>query len=211
MWIDSVNSAILSESLDYSLSNKKRMAESKNNIITHGLSGKVGDLIVFRNRNGKTFVSGKPRPSTGEPTEAEKEHQKFFQQAVIYAKSALANPATKQAYKDAAAGGESAYNVAVADFMNAPDIDTIDLGKYTGKVGDIIVVTVTDDFKVAEVSVTILNEDGSEVEHGLAQSAAGGLQWLYTATAANSSLSGDKIIIEVSDLPGHITEKQETL
>jgi len=29
------------------------MAESKNNVITHGLSGKLGDLIVFRNWNGK--------------------------------------------------------------------------------------------------------------------------------------------------------------
>ncbi|SDF09761.1 hypothetical protein SAMN05421825_1031 [Epilithonimonas hungarica] len=33
------------------------MAESKNNIITHGLSGKVGDLIVFRQRSGDTIVS----------------------------------------------------------------------------------------------------------------------------------------------------------
>ena len=36
------------------------MVESKNNVITYGLSGKVGDLIVFRNRGGKTFVSSKP-------------------------------------------------------------------------------------------------------------------------------------------------------
>jgi hypothetical protein len=28
------------------------MAQSKNNTIAHGLSGKVGDLIVFRNVNG---------------------------------------------------------------------------------------------------------------------------------------------------------------
>ena len=29
------------------------MAESKNNIVTHGLSGKGGDLLVFSQRNGK--------------------------------------------------------------------------------------------------------------------------------------------------------------
>jgi len=44
------------------------MAESKNNIITHGLSGKVGDLIVFSQRNGKTFVSKAPRKKTKEDT-----------------------------------------------------------------------------------------------------------------------------------------------
>lgn len=187
------------------------MAQSKNNIITHGLSGKVGDLIVFRNRNGKTYVASKPKERTGEPSVAQKEHHKFFQQAVIYAKSALTNPDTKQAYKDAADQGESAYNVAVADFMNAPDIEKIDLSKYTGKVGDTITITVTDDFMVQEVSVAILNANGTEVEHGLAQSLVGGLQWLYTTVAPNSSLEGDKIIISASDLPGHITEKQETL
>ena len=42
------------------------MAESKNNVITHGLSGKVGDLIVFRSRFGRTFVSSKPKERTGE-------------------------------------------------------------------------------------------------------------------------------------------------
>ena len=187
------------------------MAESKNNIITHGLSGKVGDLIVFRNRNGKTVVANTPKERTGELSAAQKGQQKRFQQATIYAKSALANPETKQAYKDAADEGESAYNVAVADFMHAPDIEEIDLSKYTGKVGSTITITVTDDFKVAEVSVTILNEDGTEVEHGLAQSALGGLDWLYTATADNNMLTSDKIIIRASDLPGHITEKEQAL
>jgi hypothetical protein len=123
----------------------------------------------------------------------------------------VADPDTKAAYKAAAVEGEGPYNVAVADFMHAPDIEEIDLSKYTGKVGDVISVTVTDDFKVAEVSVSILNKNGTEVEHGFAQSALGGLNWLYTATADNSSLTGDKIIIRASDLPGHTTEKEQAL
>ncbi|MCE5332463.1 MAG: hypothetical protein LLF95_10060 [Bacteroidales bacterium] len=187
------------------------MAESKNNIITHGLSGKVGDLIVFRVRNGKTIVSSKPRPRTSEPTEAQKQQSRRFQEAVIYAKSVVADSATKEAYRNAAGKGVSAYNVAVADFMNAPGIDEIDLSKYTGKNGDTIAATITDDFMVSEVSVAILNADGTEVEHGLAQLAPNGLQWIYTATTDNTSLEGDKIIIRASDLPGHITSKEENI
>ncbi|MGB4415636.1 MAG: hypothetical protein WBI53_12245 [Paludibacter sp.] len=187
------------------------MAQSKNNIVTHGLSGKMGDLIVFRNRAGKIIVASTPREHTGEPTEAQKHQRKRFQEATIYAKIALANPETKEAYKEAADEGESAYNVAVADFMHAPDIDEIDLSQYAGKVGDTITVTVTDDFKVAEVSVTILNADGTEVEQGLAQSALGGLQWLYTATAVNNSLEGDKIIIRASDLPHNKAEEERII
>ena len=37
------------------------MAQSKNNVITHGLTGLVGDMLVFRNRGGKTFVSSNPK------------------------------------------------------------------------------------------------------------------------------------------------------
>ena len=65
------------------------MAESKNNIITHGLSGKVGNLIVFRSRLGKNFVSSKPKMQTGEPSEAQIARRKMFQQAVIYARAAI--------------------------------------------------------------------------------------------------------------------------
>jgi len=103
---------------------------------------------------------------------------------------ALTSLETKKAYKDAANKGETACNVAVADFMNAPGIDEIDLCKYTGKVGDTI--TITDGFI-----------------RGLAQSATRGLQCL--STAANNSLASDKIIIRASDTPGHTTEKEQAL
>ncbi len=40
------------------------MAKVGNNIVTTGLSGKLGNLIVFRNRGGKTIVSKTPRSRT---------------------------------------------------------------------------------------------------------------------------------------------------
>jgi len=49
------------------------MAQSKNNIITHGLSGKVGDLIVFRSWNGKTIVASKPTARTSDLTRTQKQ------------------------------------------------------------------------------------------------------------------------------------------
>jgi hypothetical protein len=33
------------------------MAKSKNNLVTHGLSGKIGDMLVFRQVGGETIVS----------------------------------------------------------------------------------------------------------------------------------------------------------
>ncbi|HEY5508168.1 MAG TPA: hypothetical protein VIK29_05800, partial [Paludibacter sp.] len=77
--------------------------------------------------------------------------------------------------------------------------------------GDKIKVRATDDFKVKEVAVGIFNEDGSEVEHGLAELSANGIDWIYTATAINDSLTGDKIVVQASDLPGHTTLGEKVL
>lgn len=187
------------------------MAESKNNVITYGLSGKVGDLIVFRNRGGKTFVSSKPKERTGEPSESQKHHQERFQEAIFYAKAAIADPTSKTAYEEAVSGGQTAYNVAVADFFHAPDIKSVDLSKYEGNEGNTIVVRVTDDFKVTGVAVSIYNADGSEVESGQAVQAANGIDWIYTATVGNESLEGDRIVIRAYDLPGNATQAKKNL
>ena len=188
------------------------MAESKNNIITHGLSGKVGDLIVFRNKGGKTFVSSAPRKSTGEPSNAQKVHRKQFQEASVYGKTVLLTSDTKEGYETVAKKkGLSAYNVAVADFLKAPNIVEINLSRYTGVVGDIITIVVTDNFKVETVTVNIDNVDGSEVESGAALPDASGMIWTYTAKVANVSLSGDKITVRAYDMPGNVTEEEKGL
>ena len=187
------------------------MAESKNNIITHGLSGKVGDLIVFSQRNGKTIVSKAPKDKTGEDSQKQKDQQQKFQRAVLYAKAVLNDPEQKELYEADAdqAHGVSTYNVAVADLLNAPKIEKIDLSAYTGKKGDIIKITATDDFKVASVTVRIENADGILVEEGSALDS--GFEWLYTAVSNNEDLSGDKITIKATDNPANLTEKSQTL
>ena len=189
------------------------MAESKNNIITHGLSGKVGDIIVFSQRGGKTIVSKAPKQRKGEPSEKQKAHTQKFQQAVIYGKSALADPTLKAIYESGANTDKSisAYNVAVADMLSAPKIEEINLSTYNGEIGDTITVRVTDDFQVVAVSISIENADGTLVEKGNALPAPNGLDWIYTATAKNSDLSGDKITILASDTPDNMSEKMHTL
>lgn len=187
------------------------MAESKNNIITHGLSGKVGDLIVFSQRNGKTIVSRAPKDKTGEDSQKQKDHKRKFQRAILYAKVVMNDPDTKEEYEAHAdrSKGITGHNVAVADFLNAPDIDSIDLSAYTGKVGDTIKIIVLDDFGVKAVTVTIENADGSLVEEGFAVDSGG--EWIYTATVNNADISGDKITVTATDNPANLAEKSQTL
>jgi hypothetical protein len=187
------------------------MAKSKNNVITHGLSGKIGDMLVFSQRAGKTIVGKLPDRSHTQSSSKQQSITKKFQEAVIYAKAAIKDPATKAAYDAVTTEGQSAYNVAIADLFNAPDIESIDLSGYTGKPGETIQIVATDDFMVKEVSVAIYNPDGSLVENGLAVADATHNHFIYTTTAINADLNGDKIVIKASDLPGNLTEKQEIL
>jgi hypothetical protein len=184
------------------------MAESKNNVLTHGLSGKVGGIMVFRQIRGKTFVSTVPEKSD-EVSEKQKVQRRRFRNATIYGKSALEIPECKEIYEAAAAKkGRTPFIAAVADFLNAPEIELIDLSDYAGQQGDIIKIEAYDDTLVKEVHVSIINADGSTVEEGQAVPDASGNVWTYTAQQNNDDLGGNKIVVSVSDLPGNVTTEE---
>jgi hypothetical protein len=182
------------------------MAKQERNVVTHGLSGKVGDLLIFRQRAGKTVVAKVPAVNH-KVTGAQLAHRRKFQRAVLYAGHVASDPVQSEAYAGKTKPGQTFRNLAVADYLHAPDIEEIDLSGYHGNPGDVIRIEVTDDFAVKEVKVVIINPDGSLVEEGFAQPAATGYEWTYTATATNSDLSGDRIEVFASDTPGNITEK----
>ena len=105
--------------------------------------------------------------------------------------------------------GQSPFNVAVADFLHPPEIQQIDLSAYKGAPGESISITATDDVMVKTVGVLIANEDGTLVEKGSAvRSSTNPNQWMYTATA-NAPAPSVKIVVDVADLAGQVTEQTE--
>lgn len=189
------------------------MARVVKNIITQGLSGMLGDQVVFsQRRKGQTFISVAPQSPSGPVTPAQQAHRTKFQQAIFYARNAAQDPATKALYADKAKAEElTVFNVIVADFMKAPDIHSLDLTDYTGQVGDPIRIVVEDDFAVERVRVKIENGDGTLVEEGEAAPQANPAEWLYTATANNASLVSDKLTVTVNDRPGNVDTEVRTL
>ncbi len=185
------------------------MARSKNNIVTHGLSGRI-DELVFRQRFGQTVVTRNPRVSR-EPTDAQLSLRSRFRQAAAYAKAAVSDASTKRFYGSMAREGQSAYNVALADFFNTPEIGEIDTSAYNGSIGSRITVPVTDGGKVVSVKVTIHKGDGTLVEEGDALLQSNGLYWMFIARALNNSLSGSIISVSATDLPNHSSLKQITI
>ena len=61
------------------------------------------------------------------------------------------------------ARGLSKYNVALADFLHPPEIQSIDVSSYQGKAGEIIVITAVDDVQHAghgfEADVVLIRRD----------------------------------------------------
>ncbi|MDR2121337.1 MAG: hypothetical protein LBP64_10775, partial [Tannerella sp.] len=184
--------------------------KQKGNVVTHGLSGQIGGMLVFRQRAGRTIVSKMPEMGK-EATEAQLANRRKFQRATLYSTGVMSDPKLAEAYASKAKPGQSARNVAVADFFHAPDIETIDVTDYRGLPGDVIRIEVTDDFMVKEVKVEIYRSDGALVEEGYAVQEPVGYEWKYVAKVENLTQEGERIEVFASDLPGNISEKTKEL
>jgi hypothetical protein len=187
------------------------MAESKDNIITFGLSGLIGRLLVFRTREGRTFVSKRPKATTIPPTADQILVRERFSDAITYAKAAITDPATREMYAHFAKPLQSAFNVAMANFSSIPEVQLINVEAYTGSIGSKITVKATDDCKVDRVRVVIKTGAGVIVEQGNAVAQPNGLDWAYTATTLNASLPGCVVTATVYNLPGNNSNSNKTL
>ena len=118
----------------------------------------------------------------------------------------MESPETLARYKAATTKGSTPFNVAVADFLNAPDIVRV---YPSGYVGDKILVDATDDFAVTSVTVKIVNENGT-VEEGTPSTAS--------ATGESTPPRGRtttprhaKSSSRPTDMPGNVTESESSL
>ncbi|MBN1429383.1 MAG: hypothetical protein JXB07_13505 [Anaerolineae bacterium] len=177
------------------------MAKVEQNIVIQGISGMLGGQVVFkRTKSGRTYISTRPTYPDGRVfSEAQKKHQGSFRDAVAYAKSAAK---TEPIYTEMAKGEyHSAYNAAVADWFNPPEVAEIDLSGWAGQAGEPIRVKALDNIKVAQVVVLIVNEEGVVIEQGKAEQ-IDELWWIYRTTQAASGPA--KVIAVAQDLPGNI-------
>ena len=152
------------------------MAKVKNNIFIRGLSGSLGDQFVVRGtKGGETVVAAKPTFSGERAFNAQQlAHQDAFRMAIAYAKSAK----TQEVYVNKAEGtNKSAYNFAVADWFNHPEVLSLDVAGWTGHAGETIRAQAQDDTYVANVQVVIRDVNGNILEIGNA-SRAEGLWWV---------------------------------
>jgi hypothetical protein len=94
--------------------------------------------------------------------------------------------------------------------MHLPRVTGIDLNAYTGAPGHTITITAEDDHLVADIQVSIYNRAGNILEQGPAELHSNGVDWIYTTQQSNGQPRGNRLVVQVSDLPGNtITQEQE--
>jgi predicted HTH transcriptional regulator len=91
------------------------MGEVKHNIITIGISGKLGKDLVSKIINGKTFHTKYPDRSQVKYTQEQLKIKMIFRDAAKFAADIVNDPVKKAAYKKKK--GYTVYHTALADYM----------------------------------------------------------------------------------------------
>ena len=183
------------------------MAKVKLNPVLQRLRGKVGDL-VFKRYNDGVILASKPELTDNPPTAGQVAQRRQFKLATLYGRTVLADPVQKTVYEATAkAKGIPVFALAVGDFLNAPTVDEIDLSGYTGKAGETIRITASDDFAVMGVVVSINDAGGKVLENGPAAAQNGA--WSYTTTTSLTAGQPVSIVVTATDRPGHTGTKTQ--
>ncbi len=180
------------------------MAKSIENFVMQGASGKVGKMLVFRQRADQTIIAKRPKKNNKPATEAQLEFRDRFTEASLYAKSAISNPVLKGEYQAKAKPGQSAYNVAFADYLKAPQLRKVMADSYNGQLGDTVAFRIIDNFKLQSVTIRIIGAANELIEQGVATLSENGLDWQYTTTAVNPSVLGTNLEVTATDTPGNV-------
>ena len=177
------------------------MAKVKLNPIVEQVRGQVGQL-VFRQSYGQQVVGRKAETSDAEPTPGQAVIRERFRQAAVYGRVALADAAARKLYEDAAAKkGKPVFSMVMADFLNAPSIDEVDVSEYTGAAGSSIFIRTEDDFMIDRVAVSISDVNGAQLEAGEAALQPDG-RFVYAATSTVPAGMNVRISVTVTDRPG---------
>ncbi|WP_440133964.1 hypothetical protein [Chitinophaga sancti] len=175
------------------------MALVKDSILLDKVRGVLGNEFVIYERNGQIIIAKKRGPSKGKPTTKQLEARYKMKVAVAYAKAVIMDPGIKAYYKSLAGPGQNAFNMAVRDAYQSPEIQDIQFEAET------VVVTAKNEFRVAEVNVRVEDARGVILERGKAVLSRNGVHWSYKVSTVPP---GGKLVIVAVDLPGNETVRE---
>ncbi|MEO5978871.1 MAG: hypothetical protein ABIS36_10935 [Chryseolinea sp.] len=182
------------------------MSKIIDNPLLVGATGTFAGVFVYRRVRGNVVMAKRPT-RTKPQTETQIVTQTAFQKAARYAKFQIRKPEVKEVYAEGITSKKhSAFLVAVSDALRSPEISPLDLKRYTGAVGDAILIEAHDDFRVTAVSVEIQDPNGITIERGAASAIPELFDtWTYTITVLNATPVGSKLIVTATDFANNNT------
>ena len=176
------------------------MAKAILNSSLAGISGRVSSF-VYRQQNGQTVIV----PHTvrkDRPSKSQKTNRNRFSEAKDYAKAVLADPLRRACYRRLAAERKCPSNaLLIANFLNPPTIELVELSDYQGRAGDQIRVVAQDPIEVVSVTVTLrLASTGKVLESGVATRDHD--VWVYRCSAAAANVHEVRVEIAATNRAG---------
>ena len=154
------------------------MSVTCTNPIICGLHGKLGDQVIIRTWAGRTVVSNIHDYTNAKWTEAQVANRDKFCLAVKWAKSILSNEKVYRYYKKKAKGAQTAYNVAIGDYMKHLKLQS-DFSQYGGAEGGRIRFSLDSIFGASSVTVSLISGGNHVTESGPAKATDNGHAWVY--------------------------------
>ena len=93
------------------------MAQSKNNPVLEGVSGKIGNLVIKQYPNGKIVITKMPDMSSVKQSKLQSIYQNQFAEAVKYARAAKRDPQKRAAFEKVLKPGQDVYHAALSSFL----------------------------------------------------------------------------------------------
>ena len=167
-----------------------------------GIRGRI-DAFVYRQQNGQTVILPHTVPKD-RPSKAQKANRNRFSKAKDYAKAVLADPLRRERYRRLAVERKCPSNaLLIANFLNPPTIELVELGEYRGRVGDPIRILADDPIEVVSVTVTLrAASTGKVVESGSATRDHD--VWVYQCASAAENLREIRVEIAAANRAGTI-------
>lgn len=180
------------------------MPKIRKNIVLTGLSGGIEKKILIKDYGCRSVMSAFPDRSNVEMSPQQIKSVNRFREAMVYAKTQMADPISKAEYKNKARDMQRPHNLAVADFLNPPEIHAIELKWFKGCSGDLVSIHATDDFKVVRVLLEVFDHLNQLLEKGDAVCVAG--KWQYILQNSYKQTHGMRFVAKAWDKPGNCAE-----
>ncbi len=162
------------------------------------------DGFVYKTINGRTFLTKNPVFRRRKWSGQQKRGHGRMALATDYAKASWADPAAKAFYEEVRRARKAwrAFSLATGDFLNAPEIHTIEVLPRNKGGHPVVRIGATDDIGVVRVEVTIRSGKGALLERGAASAKDG--RWRYEVQSWRGSETVE-IEVQAYDRPTNCT------